>query len=199
MGWTPTTTKHIASVTLGSTKDLLTQMQLGERAGEGKELIKFLDQKDPPISEFESAGSVSLPHTSVCPKHFWPETCVGLPASRRHPWAFATFSGLSKSVVAQLGTHFSMCTGDSSHAPASACYTHQQTHLRSPEGSVDVDKQSGQVTNSATLTATFQFLPFDNERTLCMAPPLTWRSWHRSWALSKCFSVSWRHLCSLWV
>lgn len=64
-----TTAKHIASITLGSTKNLLIWMQLGERAGEEGEAIKFLDQKIRSIHEIWVHSYLApFPHATLCPK-----------------------------------------------------------------------------------------------------------------------------------
>lgn len=63
-----TTAKHIPNIIIGSTKDLLIWMQLGERGEEG-EAIKFLDQKILSIHEiWVHSYLASFPPTTLCPK-----------------------------------------------------------------------------------------------------------------------------------
>lgn len=136
------TTKHIASITLGSTKNLLIWIQLGER-GEEKEPIKFLDQKvlytSPVFMRTEFTVISSIPHTTSVQTIHWLKTCGGRfcqhSGRQTSSCIYHIYSSLwCVALQLCLWTPFFMCTGDSSRVSASThCSRHQIQHHNSRE------------------------------------------------------------------
>ena len=127
----PTRTKHIACITLGSTKGLLIWMQLGEMAGEER-TFTFPGPKHPECLWVLIPHSLfPFPHISVCQKLFLTQvTQWSCQHSGRHPQRCATLAALSRvcSRTVVLMGMILLVHGNSSHVPASAYHGHLQIH-----------------------------------------------------------------------